>query len=209
MVRFLFLLVLACTHVAAAGKVQQLFNGKDLSGWTFDNISPNVAPDTIWSIKDGMIVCKGRPPGVIRTAKSYRNYELTVEWRWAPGSKPENSGILVHASKPRETYVWPKSIEVQLEHQNAGDFWMIGETLLVPGAQPEGRRWIKKGKSHEKPVGEWNVARITCSGNTIKVFINDVLVNEGVSSSATEGAICLQGEGGEIHFRKVDLVEVD
>ena len=38
-----------------------LFNGKDLTGW----IDVNTSPDT-WYVKDGILVCKGKPIGVMR-----------------------------------------------------------------------------------------------------------------------------------------------
>ncbi len=187
-----------------------LFNGKNLDGWTFDVIDPEVKPEAIWSVEDGILICQGRPPGVIRTQKDdYSNYELTLEWRWAPDGKPGNSGLLVHASTPRQMFVWPKSLEVQLGHQNAGDFWMIGETVTVEGATPQGRRWLKRQESSEKEPGEWNTMKVRCKGDTITVWVNGVLMNEGTSLSASKGAICLQSEGAEIHFRKVELLPLE
>lgn len=190
---------------ADAGEPQPLFNGKDFEGWTFDVLDSAVKPDDVWSVSEGILICKGRPPGVIRTVNEYSDYELLVEWRWPPGAKPGNSGVLVHASKPRETFVWPKSIEVQLAHDNAGDFWTVGETLTVADSQPQGRRWWKKGGSNENPPGEWNTALIRCEDRKVTVWINGKLMNEGTGLSATKGAICLQGELGTVHFRKVVL----
>jgi hypothetical protein len=194
--------------VLVSAEPQKLFNGKNLDGWTFDVIDPAVKSEQIWSVSDGLLVCKGRPPGIIRTCQDYTNYELTVEWRWAPGAKPGNSGVLIHASKPREMFVWPKSIEVQLGSGNAGDFWMIGEKITVAGASPMGRRWMKRQESTEKPPGEWNTMHIRCEGDKVTVRVNDILMNEGTGLSATKGAICLQSEGGEIHFRKVELAPI-
>lgn len=197
--------LLAVSALDAAEPVS-LFNGKDLSGWTFDVIDAEVKPEQIWSVADGILICKGRPPGVIRTEKAdFSNYELTVEWRWKPGGKPGNSGLLIHASKPRQMFVWPKSVEVQLGSGNAGDFWTIGEKLTVPNAVPQGRRWLKRQNSTEKPPGEWNTMRVRCEGDKVTVWVNDVLMNEATGLSATEGAICLQSEGAEIHFRKVEM----
>lgn len=207
MVRFhLALCAALLMPVTRAAETQALFDGKSLDGWTFDAIDPKVKPQDIWSVSEGLLVCKGRPPGVIRTGKSdYSNYELTVEWRWAPGGKPGNSGVLVHASKPREMFVWPKSIEVQLGSGNAGDFWTIGEKLAVPNTTPLGRRWMKRQESAEKPPGEWNTMRVRCEGDKLTVWVNGTLMNEAAGLSAKQGAICLQSEGGEIHFRKVEL----
>lgn len=208
MVRKNFALFLILTTFAIAAEPQLLFNGRDFGGWTFDVLDPAVKPEAVWSVSEGIIICKGRPPGVIRTVKEYSNYELIVEWRWAPGTKPGNSGVLIHASKPREMFAWPKSIEVQLAHENAGDFWTIGETLTVADSQPQGRRWWKKGGSTENPVGEWNTARIRCEDRKVTVWINGKLMNEGTDLSVTKGAICLQSELGAVHFRKVVLTPI-
>lgn len=201
-----FLVFAAVLHAA---EPQVLFNGKDFEGWTFDVLDPAVKPEAVWSVSAGVLICKGRPPGVIRTVKDYSNYELSVEWRWAAGAKPGNSGVLIHASKPREMFAWPKSIEVQLAHGNAGDFWMIGEKITVADAQPQGRRWWKKGEGDEKPPGEWNTARIRCAGDKVTVWVNGKLMNEGSGLSVTKGAICLQSELGEVHFRKVVLTPIE
>lgn len=214
MFRILFPLALALLPLVPlslrAGEPIALFNGKDLTGWTFDVIDPEVKPESIWSVADGILICKGRPPGVIRTAKEdYSNYELTVEWRWAPDKKPGNSGVLIHSSKPREMFAWPKSIEVQLGHENAGDFWIIGETLSVANSTPQGRRWLKRQESAENKPGEWNTMRIRCEADKVSVWVNDTLMNEATALSATQGAICLQSEGAEIHFRKVELKPIE
>ena len=141
----------------------------------------------------------------MRTEKDYSNYELTVEWRWAPGGKPGNSGVLIHASTPKQLFVWPKSIEVQLGAGNAGDFWTIGEKLTIAGTEPQGRRWVKKAESNEKPTGEWNTLRIRCQDTKVSVWVNGTLMNEATDLSTTKGAICLQCEDREVHFRKVQL----
>ena len=187
----------------AFGEGRELFNGKDFEGWTFDIISSQVAPEEIWTVSDGEIVCKGRPLSVMRTTEEFENYELTLEWRWV--GNPGNSGVLVHAGTPRERGVWPKSIEVQLAHEHAGDFWLIGETLVVDGREPLGRRIPHNGATAEKEPGEWNLLRVRCEGGRIVVHVNDVLVNDGHSASATRGAICLQSEGANVNFRNIRL----
>ncbi len=182
-----------------------LFNGKNFDGWTFDSISPNTTLEQVWSVQDGVIVCQGRPPGVLRTKENFSNYQLELEWRWNNGGNPGNSGLLVHASAPRFMHVWPKSLEVQLGSNNAGDFWMIGEKVRVANTEPQGRRFVKPHPSAEKPAGEWNHMRVRCEGNQIQVWVNGQLMHEGTDLSASSGAICLQSENGEIHFRGIVL----
>jgi len=190
---------------AESNKALDLFNGADFEGWSFDVISSKVEPGEIWSVRDGMIVCKGRPLSVMRTKADFENYELTLEWRWARGGRPGNSGVLVHAGKPRERSVWPKSIEVQLGHERAGDFWMIGEPIAVEGREPIGPRIPHNDNQAEKEPGEWNEIRIRCEGKTITVHVNGVLRNEGITATAMRGAICLQSEGTEVHFRNIRI----
>lgn len=200
---------LCCATLPAAGKVVPLFNGKDLSGWTFD-VENEPDPKEIWSVQDGVLICKGKPAGVIRTKEFYDNYELTLEWRWAPGTKGGNSGLLLHSSEPRQMGIWPKSLEVQLMSGNAGDFWQIHETIDVPADRKpdEGRRIPNLTDGSEKPVGEWNTMKVVSKDGSLTVWVNGEKVNEGTNCSAKKGAICLQSEGAEIHFRKVELKPV-
>src|SRR5688572_12558317 len=56
---------------APVPEFRDLFNGKDLTGW----VNVNTDPDT-WKAKDGMIVCSGRPIGMMRTDRQYENFIL-------------------------------------------------------------------------------------------------------------------------------------
>ena len=115
--------------------------------------------------------------------------------------------MLVHATTPRALGIWPKSIEVQLFKGNAGDLWVIGTDLDVPdeATRNEGRRHKNLTDNSEKPIGEWNRLEITCKGDTIRVKVNDELVNEATNCTVTKGAICLQSEGAPIEFRNIVL----
>lgn len=200
----------AASFSLVAAEPVQLFNASDLAGWTFD-LQNDADPKSVWSVQDGLLICKGKPAGVIRTEKDYGNYELTVEWRWAPGTKGGNCGVLVHCSKPRELGIWPKSIEVQLASGNAGDFWVIGETIKVDADRTpdKGRRILNLTDNSEKPTGEWNTMRIRCKADRVTVWVNGDKVNEGTDCSVSKGAISLQSEGAEIHFRKVELTPME
>jgi hypothetical protein len=191
---------------AAADDTTALFNGKDLTGWTYHLDKPDVPMEDVWSVKDGVLMCKGQPAGYLLTKKNdYQNYVLTLEWRW-PG-QGGNNGVLVHVTEPGELGVWPKSLEVQLENGNAGDFWVIGTTIEIehPEGRIEGRRHINLSDGDEKPLGEWNKLEITCRGDEVLVKVNGKLVNHATHLSQTKGAIALQSEGTPIEFRKIKL----
>jgi len=200
-----------------------LFNGKDLSGWHID--VPDMDNDTTlqspFLVRDNMLVSMGTPNGHIITDAEYENFRLEVEYRFA--GVPGNCGVLVFASTPRALYeMFPKSIEVQMMHENAGDFWCIVEDIAVPDMEArrgpkeewgitegKGRRILNLTDGSEKPVGEWNNMVIECAGNTIKVWVNGTMVNYGTDCTASKGNIALQAEGSEVEFRKVELTSLD
>lgn len=202
---------------AQGGKTIQLFNGKDLSGWTHylwnsemksqDTTTPASA---VWSVQDGILICQGKPTGYIKTVEEFENYRLSVEWRWPEGTERGNNGVLVHTSTPNALGQWPRSIEVQLAKGNAGDFWVIGTELEVPDLETrrQGRRHLNLTDNSEKPAGQWNRMEIECRGDEIKVWVNGDLVNHASKCNVTRGAICLQSEGALIHFRKVELARL-
>ncbi len=190
-----------------------LFNGKNFDGWRIylDERVKDPPADT-FTVKDGVIVCKGRPSGYLITEKDYANYVLTVEWRWP--DKGGNSGVFVHVSGRDK--IWPKGAEAQLMSGQAGDFWLVdGFKLKIDATRqdPDPRRarhFFRLGKDEkvEKPVGEWNKYEITCNGDTIKLVINGKTVNEGTGAEATKGKILLQSEGTPIEFRNVRLTPI-
>jgi len=188
-----------------------LFNGENLDGWV--RFIPDDKPDAdkkwtvdkVWSVRDGVIRCEGKPNGYIRTVESYANYKLHLEWRWL--GKPTNSGVLLHRAGIDS--VWPKCVEAQLMHENAGDFWLLSHsTIIVDGRQIGPEKYAngkKKHPSNEKPVGQWNSYDIVCDGGTVTLFVNGLLQNEGTDAKPSWGPICLQSEGSPIEFRNIYL----
>lgn len=196
-----------CIAETAATAEPELFNGKDLSGWTYVLSDPDVAMDQVWSVEEGVLKCTGKPAGYLRTeSNDFENYKLTLEWRWP--AEPGNNGVLVHTSTPDELGVWPNSLEVQLAHENAGDFWVIGTEIDVENEaeRVRGRRHLNLTDGAEKPAGEWNTMEIVCDGPKVTVTVNGELVNEGTNSTVTKGAICLQSEGAPIEYRHIKLI---
>ncbi len=216
---FIFLIAAALAFSFKPTEPINLFNGKDLTGWHMDvpemDRDDNAKPPFI--VRDGLLVSLGTPGGHLITDKSYQDYKLTVEYRFA--DEPGNCGVLVHASTPRALYdMFPKSIEVQMMHENAGDFWCIVEDIEVPDMVsrrgPKEKWGITEGKERriknltddsEKPLGEWNTMVIECKSDSVKVWVNEDLVNVGYNCTARQGRIALQAEGSEVEFRKVVL----
>jgi hypothetical protein len=194
---------------------EPLFNGKDLSGWTFflekrgDNKDGTMKMEDVWSVKDGILHCKGRPNGYIRTEKDYKNFVLKLEWRW-PEGKGYNSGVLLRMVGPDK--VWPKSIEAQLMSGSAGDFWLIDGAKLETAPErvdPKAPRHRLKVKANEKPLGEWNEYEIVVNKDKVVLKVNGEILNEGSGAEEVAGKICLQSEGGPIEFRNIRIKALD
>ncbi len=81
-----------------SGKAVELFNGECLTGWQCFTGDSDVKMEDVWSVKDGLLVCKGEPLGYLYTTKDFENFKLIVEWRWAPGKEPGNSGVLLRVT---------------------------------------------------------------------------------------------------------------
>ena len=212
----IFLTTTACSQLVS------LFNGENLDGWHVDVPEMDEDDSAInpFIVRDGMLVSLGTPNGHLITDKAYQDYRLEVEYRFA--GEPGNCGILVHASTPRSLYeMFPKSLEVQMMHENAGDFWCIVENIEVPDMEArrgpkeewgitegKGRRILNLTDGSENPLGEWNRMVIECLNDQIKVWVNDDLVNYGTSCTTQQGQIAVQAEGAEVEFRKLLLTPI-
>ena len=210
-------------HEVLSPHTRSLFNGKDLTGWKVDVPHLDEHPDgkVPFVARDGMLVSLGSPGGHLVHDEVNQNYRLEVEYRFA--GKPGNCGVLVHSSKPRALYkMFPKSIEVQMYHKNAGDFWCIVEDITVPnmvkrrGAEKnwgitegKARRILNLTDGSEKEPGDWNRMVIECLNDQVKVWVNGDFVNHGSKCTAQKGKIAIQAEGSEVEFRKLDLTPIN
>jgi hypothetical protein len=203
-------------------QTKSLFNGINLDGWHADVPEMDDNPNAInpFIVRDRMLVSLGTPGGHLITDAEYKDYRLHIEYRFA--GEPGNCGALVHASTPRALYkMFPKSLEVQMMHENAGDFWCIVQDIKVPDMEkrrgPKEEWGITEGKKRRIPnltensennVGEWNKMIIECLDREIKVWVNDDLVNHGFDCTTNKGQVAVQAEGSEVEFRKIELTSI-
>ena len=213
--------LLAAAVAAPAADVPQyrdLFNGRDLTGW----VDVNTSPDT-WSVRDGLLVCRGRPIGVMRSDRQYENFILHIEWmHMEPGG---NSGVFVWSEGTvPEGKRLPKGCEVQmleLEWPNLNRekdgrprplAYVHGELFGANGLtttpdNPRGNRSMSF-ENRCKGKGEWNTYDVVCVDGVIKLSVNGKFVNGISQSSVKKGYLCLESEGAEIHFRNIRLLEL-
>ena len=158
-----------------SGEVE-LFDGKSLSGWKVvcpsaadKDAPPAIAKlaDSTWSVADGTLRCVGTPNGYLKTEKTYANFVLKLDWRWAgyaesDSAKALNSGVLLRVSGPDKTL--PMSVEAELKIGSAGDLILLdgskaaiaefkGGTVLgakASGAERQNGRLVKRARTAER-----------------------------------------------------------
>lgn len=184
-------------------------------------IEVNTPPET-WTLKNGELICKGQPIGVMRSEKQYENFILHVEWKhMEPGG---NSGIFVwSAARPDEKSRLPDGVEVQMLELDwvklntkdgvvppiayvHGELFGVGGVETVPD-NPRGTR-SKSIENRCKPRGEWNTYDVVCVDGVIKLAVNGKFVNGVQKASQKKGYLCLESEGAAIHFRNLTVTEL-
>ena len=70
------------------------------------------------------------------------------------------------------------------------------------------RRILNLTDDSENPLGEWNTMVIECLGDTVRVWVNGDLVNDGRECTAVSGKIALQAEGTPVAFRRIALTRL-
>ncbi|HNQ87807.1 MAG TPA: DUF1080 domain-containing protein [Verrucomicrobiota bacterium] len=165
-----------------------LFNGKDLGGWVQMNGSQFVAEDGVIKHRKGM--------GWLRTTEQYDHFILRLEVRWLKDR--QDSGVFLRAGA--EGANWPdRKYEVQCENSE--------RIVHVFGATCQ--RDPTKAQGLLKPTGEWNALEILCRGPRCEVKLNGVLASSASDLAPGKGYLGLQGENGEMEFRKVFLKRLE
>ena len=187
-----------------------LFNGKNFSGW----VPVNTAPTT-WLIKDNMLICSGKPIGELRTERMYQNFIMEVEWRHM---KPKgNAGIFVWADDiTARGQPFHRGVEVQVLENSYGNtrgytthgdiFPIHGATMTPVNGRGGSRAFPVENRSRPSP--EWNHYQIVCNDGHISLAVNGKVVTRGKNSNPRKGYICIESEGGVVHYRNMRIKEL-
>lgn len=172
------------------GKPTELFNGKDLSGWS----TSDPKATTRWKVENGMLVSPGRGPELISDAK-FGDFKLHIEFNCAPGS---NSGVYL-----RGRY------ELQIEDDPEPE----GPTMRTGGVYG----FLAPSPEQPRRPGEWQTYEVTLVGRVVTVVQNGQTIIDkqeipGITGGALDshealpGPIYLQGsEAGHVAFRNITI----
>jgi hypothetical protein len=198
-----------------------LWDGKTSTGWQSYN-HPGF-PATGWEMKDGILTVL--PPqvsksgGDIFTIKTFRNFELLVDFMYTPGA---NSGIKYFIDGKTNVGCEYQVLD-DLRHPDAklginGDRTLAGLYDMIPP---------KKDKKDNGP-DNWNTAKIVVNGNHVEHWLNGQMTVSYERGSdawkaafatskftsnpnfglATEGHILLQDHGNKVSYRNIKIKEL-
>jgi hypothetical protein len=189
-----------------------IFNGKDLTGWTYGNKAGEG-----YRVKDGegggVIYCTVADGGNLYTEKEYANFVLQFDFKLTPEA---NNGIGIRAPlKGNAAYL---GMEIQILDDTGKKYTKLhpeqycGSIYDVVAAE----------RGHLKPVGEWNSEEITADGRHIKVVLNGATIVDAHLDDVKDpaklakhpglqnksGHIGFLGHGAEVEFRNLRVKEL-
>jgi hypothetical protein len=192
-----------------------LFDGASTLGWhAWGKKTP---PAAGWSVKEGTLTfTPGTAGGDVATDGEYGDFELSLEWRVAPGG---NSGIMYRATEDH-TYPW----------ETGREFQVLDDARHADGKKPKTRAgcmydMFPCAYDVSRPAGEWNHARIVAKGTAIEHWLNGYKVvdtdTQGLEyrtayqaskftkmpdyGTTMKGRISLQDHGDVVSYRNIKI----
>lgn len=174
--------------------------------------------------------CTGKPVGVLRSVKQYKNFEFVAYWRHL--SVGGNSGFFVWAPEDAFQDLLPGKlpkggIEVQiLDHGYAenylkkngkqgdwftthGDVFPVGSSTMTPfePVSPKGARsFPRENRGLGSP--EWNHYYVRAINGEIRLWVNGREVSGGRDCNPSQGYLCLESEGAPIEWKDIRAREL-
>lgn len=151
---------------AAEPKLEPLFNGKDLTGFTGENAA------NFWRVENGVLIGENdaaKKGHYLWTEKEYGDFVLEFDVRWkSTTERGVDTGIEMRKPKIQLQLGVSGSLKVDM----TGSFYTGGKPAYPEAGQ------AKDAKKLLKPEGEWNTFRIQAKGNNFTCWINGQKASE-------------------------------
>ena len=144
---------------------KDLFDGRTTAGWR--GYQQKALPAG-WKVVGGALTRVGTGGDIVSLGE-YENFELTLDWKIAPGG---NSGIFYRVVEQAEdTAMWALAPEYQLIDDTGypGTLKPTQKTAGNYDLQPPGR-------DATRPAGSWNTTRILVNGSHVEHWLNGVQI---------------------------------
>lgn len=198
-------LALFLPATSSAGDWIDLFNGKDLEGWT-----ARAEVEKLEAV-DGEIHLLSKNNVWVVSDRSMKDFEVELEIL-LPEDAVEmklNTGLAFRLSgesgKPKG---YQCEIEAPSPGQNGGVYGIgLGGWLYPPKGEEGAFKNEIEGVVND---GEWNTYKVVCQGPSITTYVNGKKISEIEDGQQLEGYFGIQhhGKGGMIRFRNVRAKEL-
>jgi hypothetical protein len=176
-----------------------LYDGTGLDGWQQSGPGSFVQQDDCTILSTGGM-------GLLSFGEEFNAYSLKLDWKVAGD---DNSGIFVGYPEPgNDPWVAVnQGYELQIDATDAPDR-TTGSVYSFQSAD------IPARDAALKPPGQWNAYEIVVQAQTIKVYLNGVLINSFTSTDPTrdltQGFVGIQnhGNGDDVSFRNIQIKEI-
>lgn len=171
-----FLLLFALTIAGCSSNkegLQPIFNGKDLSGWTY-----KVA--ACWPVEDGILRAVNDPDqkgDILQTEKSYRDFIVQADFKFVSGRI--DTGIFLRDTKE------------QIQIGESGS--LKRDMTALPYIPGKGYPIQVETGTKALKLNDWNTIKVKVEGNTYTTWLNGTQVMTYESKTITpEGPIGIQ-----------------
>ncbi len=204
------------TAVLESASWSDLFNGKDLTGWTGDTAG--------YVAENGVLICKKGGKN-LATEKEYSDFAVHFEFKLEESG---NNGIGIRVTK--DGYPSRDGMEIQILDHDGKVY--NGEAVMADGKKQK-LSWLKPWQYHGsvygiypsrtgylKPVGEWNSETIVVIEDHIMVILNGAVIVDAFLDDITpvdgqdhpgmknrKGHIVLAGHDDRVEFRNLKVAD--
>ncbi len=182
---------------AAQDQSINLFNGKNLDGWTNHG-------EEKWYVEDGNLICESGPSaqyGYLSTNDFYDDFELTLEFKQDANG---NSGVFIRSTVDgTKVSGWQAEVAPPGSH-TGGIYESYGRGWLIQ-PEPEKDKALK--------MGEWNTMKIRAVGPSVTTWLNgtEMIHIEDEKIGEGKGSIALQihdGGGIKVRWRNIKITPI-
>ena len=195
----------------------QLFNGKDLTGWTGSTNG--------YLAENGVLVCKKGGKNLV-SEKEYSDFAFSFQFKLEESG---NNGVGIRV--PKGGHPASSGMEIQVLDHNGKKY---GGTADMGNGKTRKLSWLKPWQYHGsiygivpaktgylKPVGEWNSETIIALEDHVMVILNGAVIVDAflddirpVDGGAhpgmhnRSGHIMFAGHNDRVEFRELNLVDL-
>jgi hypothetical protein len=178
---------------------RDLFNGRDLTGWTAMHGGE-------WLVQDSAIIGRNgtnwttnpeKSGSWLRTDKEYSDFVLELEFSI---NEKGNAGIFLRSGLEKNPAFTGHEMQILDDHGQEPKKYTTGALYDVVAAT----------RNMSKPPGEWNKVRVSCKGRRIQITLNGEDIVDYQTERLTRGYIGLQNHDTHavVKFRHIRITEL-